>query len=393
MDATAAGAATAEDQQLLQDGIILVNVLSTVLDRLCVANVAVARADPGQITKFHAMKAPGIGILQYLERIHKYASCSNECFVLALIYIDRLIQRNNFLLTELNVHRVVITSILLAAKFFDDAYYNNAYYAKVGGVLVSEMNGLEVDFLFRINFSLHVTPEVYEKYRAELLLQAIAPGAIAPLPHHQEFKPSTQRPTTNNYTQCSYVSVETEQDQESSPMVGGDANSTTSPPRVCNPQAPASHGFTEMATSAQQIPFVHAKNALEASQITPSPESSQNAIVQTTVYDTQSSAMLHPGYFPGGQITHSQKAHSYPAIGHPVHSKCGPCSSYSAPAVITPGMHYPAPALPTMVDHQIFPLQNILVHHHHGVGRNMSNSYSIPAKLDSRGQIISRGVL
>ena len=83
-------------------------------------------------------------------RVHKYASCSNECFILALIYVDRLIERNNFLLTELNVHRVVITAILLAAKFFDDAYYNNAYYAKVGGVLVSELNGLEVDFLFRI---------------------------------------------------------------------------------------------------------------------------------------------------------------------------------------------------------------------------------------------------
>jgi hypothetical protein len=75
-------------------------------------------------------------------------------------------------LTELNVHRVVITSILLAAKFFDDAYYNNAYYAKVGGVLVSEMNGLEVDFLFRINFSLHVTPDVFEKYRTELMVNS-----------------------------------------------------------------------------------------------------------------------------------------------------------------------------------------------------------------------------
>jgi hypothetical protein len=67
------------------------------------------------------------------------------------------------------VHRVVITAVLLAAKFFDDAYYNNAYYAKVGGVLVSEMNGLEVDFLFRINFSLHVTPDLFQKYREELL--------------------------------------------------------------------------------------------------------------------------------------------------------------------------------------------------------------------------------
>jgi Cyclin len=108
-----------------------------------------------------------------LSRIHRYASCSNECFILALIYVDRLIQRNNFLLTELNVHRVVVTSVLLAAKFFDDAYYNNAYYAKVGGVLVSEMNGLEVDYLFRINFSLHATPEEFEKYRSELLSHSV----------------------------------------------------------------------------------------------------------------------------------------------------------------------------------------------------------------------------
>ena len=118
-------------------------------------------------------------------RIHKYAACSNECFILALIYIDRLIQRNNFLLTELNVHRVVICAVLLAAKFFDDAYYNNAFYAKVGGVLVSEINGLEVDFLFRINFSLHVTSEEFEKYRVELLQQALspAPAQVSPEVH------------------------------------------------------------------------------------------------------------------------------------------------------------------------------------------------------------------
>uniref|UniRef100_A0A7S1VVV1 Cyclin n=1 Tax=Grammatophora oceanica TaxID=210454 RepID=A0A7S1VVV1_9STRA len=168
------------------EGMVIVQVLAAVLDRLVNANTSLALTDPGQVTKFHALKAPGIGIQQYLERIQKYSSCSNECFVLALIYIDRLIQRNNFLLTELNVHRVVITAILLAAKFFDDAYYNNAYYAKVGGVLVAEMNGLEVDFLFRINFSLHVTPELFHKYKEELMSQstngATSAVAVTPIP-------------------------------------------------------------------------------------------------------------------------------------------------------------------------------------------------------------------
>ncbi|KAF1790090.1 Cyclin PHO80-like [Phytophthora cactorum] len=119
-------------------------------------------------TKFEAFRAPGISVRDYLTRIHKYASCSPECFVLALVYMDRLHQMQGFVLTELNVHRVVITSVVLAAKFFDDHYFNNAYYAKVGGVPCPEMNELEVEYLLLINFSLHVSSETYARYYNEL---------------------------------------------------------------------------------------------------------------------------------------------------------------------------------------------------------------------------------
>ncbi|KAE9049221.1 hypothetical protein PR001_g3507 [Phytophthora rubi] len=119
-------------------------------------------------TKFEAFRAPGISVRDYLVRIHKYASCSPECFVLALVYMDRLHQMQGFVLTELNVHRVVITSVVLAAKFFDDHYFNNAYYAKVGGVPCPEMNELEVEYLLLINFSLHVSSDTYTRYYNEL---------------------------------------------------------------------------------------------------------------------------------------------------------------------------------------------------------------------------------
>ncbi|KAF0688262.1 Aste57867_20132 [Aphanomyces stellatus] len=119
-------------------------------------------------TKFEAFRAPQISILDYLVRINTYASCSPECFVLALVYIDRLHQMQGFVMTDLNVHRVIITSIVLAAKFFDDHYFNNAYYAKVGGVPCTEMNELEVEFLLLTNFSLHVSTETYTRYYNEL---------------------------------------------------------------------------------------------------------------------------------------------------------------------------------------------------------------------------------
>ena len=57
---------------------------------------------------------------------------------------------------------------MLAAKFFDDHYYNNTYYAKIGGVPRNEMNILELEFLFLVNFSLYLDPNEYRKYHTEL---------------------------------------------------------------------------------------------------------------------------------------------------------------------------------------------------------------------------------
>ncbi|KAL7476679.1 hypothetical protein ACHAW6_002525 [Cyclotella cf. meneghiniana] len=231
------------------EGLAVVKVLAVVLERLVGANSHVAEEDKGQVTKFHALRAPVIGIGPYLERIHKYASCSKECFILALIYIDRLIQRNNFLLTELNVHRVVITAILLAAKFFDDAYYNNAYYAKVGGVLVSELNSLEVEFLFRINFSLRVAPDVFEKYNAELLCHANAMGL--------------QRPIEVNDALLEGYSSEFPQNQFST------ANLIHGHPNDC--VAPVTQEALYQLTQAGLTPAPSQSTLQNPSQITPSP--------------------------------------------------------------------------------------------------------------------------
>lgn len=163
------------DEAAAQD---IVCVLAAVLQKLTDANDH--RTDTGRITKFHALRAPSITVQAYLERIAKYANCSGECFVLALVYIDRLIQRNNFIINSLNVHRIVITSVMLGAKFFDDHYYNNTYYAKIGGVPRNEMNLLELEFLFLINFSLYLDPDEYRKYHDELRSEHTRAAMLTP---------------------------------------------------------------------------------------------------------------------------------------------------------------------------------------------------------------------
>ncbi|KAF2325188.1 hypothetical protein GH714_025004 [Hevea brasiliensis] len=47
-------------------------------------------------------------------------------------------------------------------------FFNNAYYAKVGGVSTAELNRLERKFLFGIDFRLHVNVNTFGRYCSEL---------------------------------------------------------------------------------------------------------------------------------------------------------------------------------------------------------------------------------
>mmetsp|Transcript_21600 Transcript_21600/g.54946 ORF Transcript_21600/g.54946 Transcript_21600/m.54946 type:complete len:210 (-) Transcript_21600:274-903(-) len=147
----------------------IVVVISKLLTDLVARNDQLPLS-PTQVTPFHSSKPPTISVKSYLEdRILKYAGCSEETFILALIYMDQVVQFNpEFVISSLNVHRLLITSIMLASKFFDDVYYNNAYYARVGGISNIEVNSLEMEMLRMISFSLFVQSDQYERYRCSL---------------------------------------------------------------------------------------------------------------------------------------------------------------------------------------------------------------------------------
>jgi hypothetical protein len=86
-----------------------------------------------------------------------------------MVYIDRIAQNNpTFIISSKSIHRLILTSIMVAAKFFDERFSNNAYFAKVGGISTDEMNLLEREFLTMIQYQLHIHPSVFHKYKNEL---------------------------------------------------------------------------------------------------------------------------------------------------------------------------------------------------------------------------------
>lgn len=61
-------------------------------------------------------------------------------------------------------------------------HYNNAYFARVGGVEVAEMNGLELELLFALRFRLNVTPDTFARYCAALEAHMLVPTPAAAAP-------------------------------------------------------------------------------------------------------------------------------------------------------------------------------------------------------------------
>ena len=100
----------------------VLSLLSSVLERSIQRNEKLLEGSKSKdvITIFHGSKAPALSIRQYIKRIFRYSKCSNSCFVVALIYIDKFLQLMDAYLTSLNVHRLLITSVMVAAKFMDD---------------------------------------------------------------------------------------------------------------------------------------------------------------------------------------------------------------------------------------------------------------------------------
>lgn len=99
----------------------MIGFLSSVLERVAESNDGLRWSEAQKASIFHGLARPAISIRCYMERIFKYAKCSPSCFVVAYIYLDRFVHKQPALpLNSFNVHRLLIASVLVSAKFMDD---------------------------------------------------------------------------------------------------------------------------------------------------------------------------------------------------------------------------------------------------------------------------------
>ena len=86
----------------------IISSIASILTEIITENIGEekkALRDQQMSLPFFSKKIPSISIKSYLERIIKYSKMADTTLILVLIYIDKLCEMNNFLLTSNNVHR------------------------------------------------------------------------------------------------------------------------------------------------------------------------------------------------------------------------------------------------------------------------------------------------
>ncbi|KAI2636051.1 cyclin-domain-containing protein [Xylaria nigripes] len=86
-----------------------------------------------------------------------------------------------FVVDSFNIHRLIIAGVTCASKFFSDVFYTNSRYAKVGGLPLTELNHLELQFLLLNDFRLCVPVEDLDAY-ATMLVEFYAREVVAQRP-------------------------------------------------------------------------------------------------------------------------------------------------------------------------------------------------------------------
>lgn len=143
---------------------------------------------------------PGQGVHAFLDHIMNCGLCSKECFIMSLVYGERILQKHpDFTISRNNVHRFVLISVLVGSKILDDFYCRNMYYAMAGGLCKADLNALELKLCDLLDFELNVQPEEFTLYRDSLIRRSECAAAQ----QHQQHRsmaadqgiPSSPQPT------------------------------------------------------------------------------------------------------------------------------------------------------------------------------------------------------
>lgn len=144
--------------------VIFANVCGVFIENTYCTEKNPSQTEMGNYKCFQCVSVPTITITDFLIYVINRTTCSNASMVLMVIILQLLRYRcPDLQINILTAHRLVLTSLLTASKFIDDNYDGNLRFAKVSNLSLREINLLEVELIFLINFDLHYQLDMYAR--------------------------------------------------------------------------------------------------------------------------------------------------------------------------------------------------------------------------------------
>ncbi|PVU92192.1 hypothetical protein BB561_003981 [Smittium simulii] len=144
---------------------VLINVIAYFI-RLKVSTLSIEANS--HIDNFCTVDYPN-GI-DYTSQIY---NCSSTYTEFHSVLSSRNPLYHGLFLNSYNIHRILLTAMTAAQKLSSDFFYKNSSYAKIGGISTEELNFLEMELLFLLQFNLFVGQEEQQRIGEEILRQYI----------------------------------------------------------------------------------------------------------------------------------------------------------------------------------------------------------------------------
>jgi metal-sulfur cluster biosynthetic enzyme len=133
----------------------------------CTHNSQRLEADAAdKLTPFHSVVEPPVAIDVYVHRLVRYLGCSDHGVMMGMILTAKYCVANALLPSRLTMHRLLLTTTLIAVKCHHDIFSSNQSFAKIGGIMVEELNALEVLVFHGLGFRTRIRPHDVKRLSA-----------------------------------------------------------------------------------------------------------------------------------------------------------------------------------------------------------------------------------
>jgi hypothetical protein len=113
---------------------------------------------------FYLSFIPPISLEDFIKHLMKYSKMDISTLIISIIYIDIFCDKNQYILTENNIFRILLSVCLLSLKFNEDIIINYKSYAEIASVSVEDLKNLEFYMYLKLHFSLNIKYELYQSY-------------------------------------------------------------------------------------------------------------------------------------------------------------------------------------------------------------------------------------